>query len=157
MKLSNKTENFLLSNCPEFVAKLESPNSYEAVKKQAATGLYIVFAGGSSDNIFSSDNVRNAYRAWHDSIHISFNLDFSKESEFKVATLQKELALNSGVNERDAILMELDLSGHVAHFYKYNEHPDEQTDYLNELWYNYRKSESIKQAIEDTLSNGKIY
>lgn len=134
MKLSKKTEEWLLDVAPPHIARPDSPNTFEDVKAQAQTGTFIVFDGGSEDTIFSERKYQYAYRAWHDSIHLCNNIQFGEDDELRVAKLQKEIALEAGISERDAAILRLDLELHIRHYYDFGCHPVRQTamisDYL---------------------------
>lgn len=148
MKLRHKTQLTILKLAPNHIASLESPTTYEAVKQQAESGVYHVFSGGSTDTIFSSRKVQYAYRAWHDSIHIENEIDFSMESELQVAKLQEEIALSNGVNPRDAMLLRYDLECHIKYYYAKGQHPDLQLDLIRDC---------MRDGIEETVNSDKIY
>lgn len=135
MELRKQTEKIIKHLAPPHVASMESPSSFEDVIKQAKTGTYIVFEGGSLDTIFSGRETQYAYRAWHDSIHVSNGWDFSREAETMVAVEQQKIAVEHGVSLLDACWLKWDLILHVAHFYHHEEqHPENQTKMLEDFW-----------------------
>lgn len=149
VKLSPATEKWLLSIAPRHFASEDSPTTYETVRNQAKThGIYHVFSGGSTDTIFSERGYQYAYRAWHDSIHMAFELDFSKESELKVAKLQEEIALGEGIDARDARMLRLDLEAHIEYYYAKNEHPVRQIELIRDC---------LANGVEATVNSDKIY
>lgn len=150
LKLSQKTEQFILDVAPKHFASLEgSPVTYEAVRTQAERyGIYWVFGGGSDDTIFSCKEVQLAYRAWHDSIHLRHELDFSKESELAVAKLQEIYALRAGMPERDAMLLRLDLEAHIEYHYAKGEHPVRQLELI---------ADCMKHGVLPVVRGTKIY
>jgi hypothetical protein len=58
-------------------------------------------------------------------------LDFSYESELKLAGLLYYEAKLMGMSEKDANLIRLDLSLHIQHYYKHNKHPEDQVTMIN--------------------------
>ena len=72
------------------------------------------------------------YRAWHDTVHLLNNLDFSEKSEYLVARLQGKAALALGISKRDALLLELDIILHIKHYHKYKEHPEYQENMIED-------------------------
>ena len=143
LKLSKETEQFILDSAPKHIAKEDSPNNYEDVKKEAEKGIYVVFSGGYEDTIFSSRKVQYAYRAGHDSIHLTFDWGFDRECEIKVACMQQALFDINSTKSRslDGALLKWDLILHVTHYYHHNEqHPVNQLkmidDFIKHLeWY----------------------
>lgn len=149
VKLLPKTEAWLLKVAPKHFASADSPTTFETVKKQALPyGIYHVFNGGSTDTIFSERKYQYAYRAWHDSIHIMNDLDFSKHSELKVAKLQEQIALLHGVDAQDARTLKLDLQVHIEYYYARGEHPVNQVELIRDC---------ITNGIFPTVSSSKRY
>ncbi len=108
--------------------------SFEGLKLDRAEGKCYVFAGGSTDTIFHRElggDCLYEYRAWHDSMHLLHNLDFSYESELKLAEVLHAAALAMGISTRGAGLIKLDLQLHIMHYYKHKQHPDDQLAMIN--------------------------
>lgn len=149
LKLLPETEQFLLDVAPPHFASPDSPTSYEAVRAQAERyGIYHVFSGGSVDTVFSGRAIQYAYRAWHDSIHLKYNIDFSMESELEVAELQEKIALAAGIDPRDAMILRLDLEAHIKYYYAKGEHPDRQIELITDC---------LANGVEATVNSDKIY
>lgn len=72
-----------------FDVSADAPNIFEALKAHyAETGRVLVWSGASDQTIFGDPEINYAFRAWHDSRHITENLDFSLDSEIKVCLAQ---------------------------------------------------------------------
>jgi hypothetical protein len=133
IRLLPQTEEWLLKIAPKHFASANSPTTFETVKAQADNyHIFHVFNGGSTDTIFSDRKYQYAYRAWHDSLHMTMNWDFSKESELKVAKLQEKVALAWGIDARDAKMLRLDLEAHIEYYYAKGEHPDKQIELISD-------------------------
>lgn len=107
--------------------------TYEELLHHRSTiqGAVIVFGGGSKNTIFHGyphlgDAVIHAYRAWHDSVHIANNLDFSQASENQLAWLLRYAAIDMGLSAEGAELIKLDLLLHIQHYYHHKQHPEDQ-------------------------------
>ncbi len=149
IKLLPETEAWLLRVAPKHFASADSPTTFEAVKKQAEPyGIYHVFNGGSTDTMFSERKYQYAYRAWHDSIHMAHELDFSKESELLVARLQEKIALKHGINPRDAKILRLDLETHIYYYYAKGEHPVKQIELITDC---------LNNGLSATINGKKLY
>lgn len=148
LRLKPETETLLLTLAPPHFASANSPTTYETVRQQAQTGTYHVFNGGSTDTIFSSRKVQYAYRAWHDSIHMSREIPFDMDSELLVAKLQEEIALENGADPRDAMMLRYDLECHIKYYYAKGEHPDKQLELI---------ADCLRDGIEQTVNSNKIY
>lgn len=135
-KLTKRTERWLLAVAPPHIASMDSPNTYEDVRKyHEENGVFHVFAGGSTDTIFSSREVQYAYRAWHDSIHMKYEIPFGMQSELAVARLQESIALDAHVDPKDARLLRLDLEAHIEYYYASGEnHPDRQLEMIADVF-----------------------
>ncbi len=105
-----------------------NPLSLQELKDSRKDGKVYVFAHGSKHTIFNRQDTVLYYRAWHDSMHIKFDLDFSKDNELKIAELQAKELLKLGVTPWDAYLVMLDLKLHIEHYYLYKCHPEYQGD-----------------------------
>lgn len=152
MKLSKKAEHFILMSAPKHIASEDSPNTYESVRKfWMDEGLFHVFSGGTpvENTIFSSREVQYAYRAWHDSIHMKYEIPFGMQSELAVARLQESIALDAGVAADDAKLLRLDLEAHIEYYYASGlNHPDKQLDLIE-----YCLTNGIQVMVEDVQNN----
>lgn len=139
MKLSAQTEGWILSIAPPHVRSMKSPQTFEDVKEYFdKNGKYHVFEGGAKldETVFNTWEARWAYRAWHDSIHVQFDIPFEKKNELAVARIQESIALDYGISKRDAKILRLDLEAHIHYYYTTGEHPERQVrliaDCMNE-------------------------
>lgn len=67
-----------------------------------------------------------AYRAWHDSMHLEYNLDFTQNSEVQLSYRLASEAVGLGWSPASCQLVRLDLYLHVRHWYLHHRHPENQ-------------------------------
>lgn len=129
----NALRQWCTSNLGPVVTKRRyNPKSLaELIDDRLSTDDTYVFGGGSKQTIFNSGVYGNwgvyYYRAWHDSMHIRYGLEFTREDELALAEMLEYVALNElGFTEHSAKLLRVDLELHIKHYYKFNKHPDKQ-------------------------------
>jgi len=132
LRLSEESAKILVRWCHVNLPKIQplekyNPSFAELISDRAQGNVY-VFGGGSKNTIFHLDgwDCLYEYRAWHDSVHLQHNLDFSQESEMLVAQKLYEAALAMGMHGRDARLIRTDLEAHITHYYHWKKHPERQ-------------------------------
>lgn len=120
--------------------------SFEQLKIDRRNGNIFVFNGGSEHTIFDTEYdaqrwTKMYYRVWHDSMHIKHELDFSQDSERRLASiLYHEVFKLLGVGytdlsaQYDANLIKTDLLLHIAHYHKHKLHPDNQRAMLQHFF-----------------------
>lgn len=68
-----------------------APDSHKALMAHyRLTGRVQVWSGASERTVFACKETNYAFRAWHDSKHILFDLPFTMDGEAKVMRLQQE-------------------------------------------------------------------
>lgn len=70
----------------DFVVSDHAPGTWKDLRGH--DGTQIVYAGGSEKTIYGDPVVNYIFRAWHDRLHLRYNLDFSLESEIIIAVVQ---------------------------------------------------------------------
>lgn len=73
-----------------FTAKDIAPNTFADLKRECTTTSLVVWAGASEGTIYGAPDLNHAFRAWHDSIHIRFNLPFNLDGEREAALIQAQ-------------------------------------------------------------------
>lgn len=137
MKVSIDTENKLRDWCMHNLPKVQPIDVYlpswgKFIKDRMAGKVY-VFKHGSQNNIFTRRETIWYYRAWHDSMHLKYGLDFSETSEYQVARFMEHSAVDTlYISKRDARLMRLDIELHIMHYHKWKEHPEYQQDLIED-------------------------
>ena len=139
-QLSERTQQVIIdwcaANVPPLVPLKEyNPQTLAALIKDRKDGVAYVFVGGSSqgsNNIFTKNYALYCFRAWHDQIHINYNLDFSLDHELVVAALHEQEAIKMGISKEDAKLLSLDIDLHVRHLHKHGVHPEYQTQMISD-------------------------
>ena len=138
IQLYRQTEDILLQWCEDNlppIVPLEAYNPpFETMQAQRKDGLCYVFRDGAKthNTIFSSRKAIHAYRAWHDTIHNDYNLDFNYDGEMMVARLQESLAKELGIQPCDALMLKLDTMLHIKHYYQWQEHPEYQAQMIRD-------------------------
>ena len=145
-------ENCIQDNAPGFYPTLQAPNSYTDLKEWAEQNDYHalpmpVFSGGSEDTIYSTPDINYAFRAWHDSIHLEQELDFTTNNELAVASIHYREVLKYGLENgyplgecvTAARLIYADVAGQVMYYDKYGDFVKDQEQFVNEfldgLWF----------------------
>ena len=130
LKVSRETDRIIKQWCSDNLPKINALEKYnppfEKLKEERANGVVNVFGGGSVNTIFNDLDTTIYYRAWHDTMHLKYNKDFSKSSELFMAVAQEEEAILMGICPRDAELIKLDLHLHISYYYQHKKHPEFQ-------------------------------
>lgn len=111
-----------------------------------------VYSGGCEGNIYGAPEANYAFRAWHDSIHIKEEFDFSLDGEVKSSN--KHLEVLSGLNAPTEVIkaFQADVEGQARYYHASGKQfVDNQIRFVEEcMWY------GIPTVI-DWVSSGKRY
>ena len=87
VKVFTRTERFKVAET--------TTNSFKEFKKEVARdGCITVSLEGNEGTIYGDSLINVLARVWHDKVHLENNLDFSLDSEIKVAKIQASNVLN---------------------------------------------------------------
>lgn len=90
-------------------------NSFKAIcDYYSKTGRVIVSSANSEHTIYSHPEINVAFRAWHDYIHITQGLKFTRKGEAKVCCVQQAQAANY-LSENGASPEEIDFVVRCLH------------------------------------------
>lgn len=133
LKVSYNVDKILKEWCKRNLGKIiakdwYNPTSLEELVEDRLNGDVFVYAHGSKNTIFNQEDTKLYYRAWHDTLHIKYNVGFNTDEELLIAEKQYEELIKLGVTPYDAYLVKLDLILHIKHYYKYKVHPEYQGD-----------------------------
>lgn len=103
-----------------------APGTYEALRAQS-NGLMVVWAGASDGTIYGDRRVNWAFRAWHDSLHLALNADFTLTGELLVA---KEQARILGGQLGEIILAEVE--GQAGYYAANGYFPEDQVTFMRD-------------------------
>lgn len=117
----------ILKLAPRYTAKDTAPETFQALKSQATSGL-VVWDGMSDQTIYGDNKVNHAFRAWHDSLHLKLNAPFTLEGETIVA-LEQARVLDSGYHGE---IMLAEVIGQARYLAKYGHFPIDQTKFILE-------------------------
>lgn len=91
-------------------------------------GKYGVSNQNCENTIFGNVDTNLMFRAWHDDIHIKYNLDFTLEGEIAVYNIMQAELHNSYYFEK--LLLYADIVGQTLYFNKCNKFPDNQREFV---------------------------
>ena len=121
--ISESLNRQILALAPRHVAVPDAPNTWRELQRAAydSAGRLRVFNGASSATIYASPSVNFAFRAWHDSLHLAHGLDFSRESELKIAQFHADQIQG----EYDKRLIYADVAAQVEYYFKHGRYVPE--------------------------------
>lgn len=84
----------------------------------------VVWSGASDNTIWGSPESNHMFRAWHDSIHLAYGLDFSKSGELAVAELSRS-KLGGVIGN----VVYAEVAGQVEYFERFGDFPKDQLNF----------------------------
>jgi hypothetical protein len=97
------------------------------------TGRIMVWTGESEQSIFGQASVNHAFRAWHDYVHVLYDLPFTKAGEHRVMRIQQTHVDTLGgfeftPEEKNLFykLLECEVDGQLEHLIKTGEFVKDQ-------------------------------
>ncbi len=95
------------------------------------TGVLLVDSRFVDNVIFDDAETQIKFRAWHEWIHLNYQLEFDMVSEVEAAFRHAAELPVDWHEERMWCMGEV--AGHVAHYLKYNRFVDNRREFMNEL------------------------
>jgi hypothetical protein len=90
--------------------------TFESHKKiYRETGKIHIWTGASEGTIFGSEKINHYFRAWHDYIHLNYNLGYSITEESIVCNIQRDMIPNEWHFEKE--LINAEIIGQAHYFY----------------------------------------
>lgn len=132
-------EMLLMMNAPAFTVVEHGPSTLAELREgYAQHGVIPVWIGGSDHTIYSSPVINHAYRAWHDSFHLSLGAEFHPRGEARVNAAQQSAALHYGLCEESLRALHFDTWGQVAYSARHDgEFPTDQAAFVAACFVNY--------------------
>lgn len=121
--LSSLLNEKLIKIAPKHEISDYAPSSY---KELFESSKLIVWSGASEATIYDDKQVNYAFRAWHDSLHIKLNADFTLEGETRVALEQARLI----DSDKLAKILLAEVIGQAEYFAKHGEFPIDQIAFI---------------------------
>lgn len=130
----------------KFVVKPHTTNSFAVMQDQyAKTGVLEVSSDGCQTSIYGNAFMNILARVFHDRVHLTRNLSFSKNDELQTAKLQrgevfnecKLLGMSNLRASRAAALLYIDIADQVKYYYKYHQFVENQYEYIMERFKRY--------------------
>ena len=119
--LSAELNSRILKLAPKHSVSDHAPCSMVTLADSRTSGL-VVWSGASDSTIYGDRAINWAFRAWHDSLHLALNADFSMQGEKLVALEQCRLI---GSDAMAKIIMG-EVVGQVEYLNKYGHFPTDQ-------------------------------
>ena len=109
--------------------------TFESHKKiYRETGKIYIWTGESKNTIFGKEKINHYFRAWHDYIHLNYNLGYSITEESIVCNIQRDILPNEWYFEKE--LINAEIIGQAHYYYKNNSFVENQrlftSMYLND-------------------------
>jgi len=102
-----------------------APDTYDKLRGNA--GILTVWDGASDNTIYADPAINWAFRAWHDKVHLKYDLDFSIESELILAKLAA-----SQFDGKIADIVYAEVGGLVEYFRDNGRFPTDQAKFVKE-------------------------
>ena len=117
-----KMQKYLDNNDIIYTLSSHAPDTYERLKTECTPNNLIVWNGASETSIWGKEG-NYLFRAFHDHIHLSYDLSFSDEDEGAVCDKSIELLK---LNPSERRLMEIEIKGQLDYKNKYGDFPVDQ-------------------------------
>lgn len=114
----------ILRLAPRFTVNDNAPSDFKSLVQAPSL---IIWAGASDNTIYGDKAVNWAFRAWHDSLHIALNADFTLQGEIRVA-LEQARQLES---DYLAKVMLAEIKGQAEYFAINGQFPADQASFIN--------------------------
>lgn len=123
-RASDELHSHILKNAPPHIAAPDAPSTWEQLQDwyYCAPGhdlIMKVFDGGCIDTIYRDPSFNHAFRAWHETLHLQHDYDFSYLNEVKVGLLHMQSVRKAGLPESDQAAIVYDTIGQNAYYDKY--------------------------------------
>lgn len=136
------------SRAPEFKASPDAPSTWDELREYRADPVLIVYDGHSERTIWPTPHDNYALRAYHDSLHLELDADFSTAGELRVAREHVRLAKRDGVSKLGRRMLWLDIAGQIAYIDKHGDFPTDQAAFVEDC---------LRFGINHVLATGVQY
>jgi len=103
-----------------------APSTYAELRASSVAPL-VVWSGGSEHTIYGDRSVNYAFRAWHDSLHIKLNAEFSLHGEILVAQEQARI-----LGDDTAKIILAEVIGQAEYFALHGFFPIDQSAFIQQ-------------------------
>ena len=114
----------IIALAPKFIASEHAPDSFEKLKSNV--GRLVVWSGASENTIYGEAAVNHAFRAWHDSLHLKLNAEFTPAGERLVALEQARII----GSEKHGLIMLAEIVGQAEYLAKHGSFPTDQNQFI---------------------------
>ena len=120
----NHKHIFVFTEVDNFDEK-DIQSTFENHKKiYRETGKIHIWTGASENTIFGDEKINHYFRAWHDYVHLNYNLGYSITEESIVCNIQRDFLPNEWYFEKD--LINAEIIGQAHYFYRNNKFVENQ-------------------------------
>lgn len=120
----NHKHIFVFTEVDNFDEK-DIQSTFENHKKiYRETGKIHIWTGASENTIFGNEKINHYFRAWHDYIHINYNLGYSITEESIVCNIQRDMLPSEWYFEKE--LINAEIIGQAHYFYRNNKFVENQ-------------------------------
>jgi hypothetical protein len=126
-------EAFVLAVAPAHYPTRSAPSTWPELKEAARSGNtnpLPVFDGGCERTIYTRPAVNHAFRAWHDTLHLTLWAGFSHGGELAVARAHYDACRRAGLPDASAALIGFDTWGQYRYFETTGEFLDDQREFV---------------------------
>ena len=125
----------------EYTTVSIGPNTYgDMVFYREEFGKFLISLEGNDSSIYGSESNIH-FRAWHDYIHYTYGLTFSKANEIKTAMIQidqariygETLGYSNTILDNIEKILKADIIGQVLYWYENREFVDNQEAFVKDL------------------------
>lgn len=141
---------FVRDSAPPHYATPNAPSNYRALRlwSRCRGGRLPVFDGGCENTIYPDARTNHAFRAWHDSIHLANDYDFSRKDEIRIGLIHMQQARRAGLSQRDQDMLIADTIGQIEYYEKYGKYVENQVAFVGNV---------LKFGLRPTLDAGWLY
>lgn len=126
----------------------DAPNSYKALKPYKNAVILPVFNGDCDHTIHNTPQDNINFRAWHDCIHLQYDLSFKSEHEKAVGLIHCDQLRLIGAPTHVINAVYFDVIGQIEYYNKYNEFVGNQKQFVQVC---------LESGLDHALSLGKFY
>lgn len=107
-----------------------APNSYTELSKYRGAPVLPVYAGACERSIFTRPETNVLFRGVHDCVHLAEELDFSAESESKIADIHRKQLLRIGAPEAVQNAVYWDVRAQIEYFFTHGAYVGDQRGFI---------------------------
>lgn len=129
---------FLRERAPLHHPTPNAPNTWTALAKWGEENLLHqdslpVYDGGCENSVYDTPYLNHCFRAWHDSLHLELDLDFSLKSELKIALAHRDEIRDLGLSTRDQDIVVADVAAQALYYDRFGVFVEDQQRFVADV------------------------